>query len=105
MRVQLESPFAGDVPRNRAYALRCLRHSLELGESPFASHLLYPFVLNDEIATDRAAGLKAAFDWLSVAEGMAVYTDYGTSPGMKLAVRRARARHIWIVYRKIGVNP
>ena len=41
IRVILESPYAGDIERNIDYARKCLRHSLLLGESPIASHLLY----------------------------------------------------------------
>ena len=39
--VILESPFAGDVKRNTAYARAALRDSLLRGEAPIASHLLY----------------------------------------------------------------
>ena len=39
--VLLESPYAGYVERNLAYARACMRDCLLRGEAPFASHLLY----------------------------------------------------------------
>lgn len=39
--VLLESPYAGYVERNLAYARACARDCLLRGEAPFASHLLY----------------------------------------------------------------
>lgn len=39
--VMVDSPFAGDVERNIAFARACLRDCLIRGEAPFASHLLY----------------------------------------------------------------
>ena len=39
-RVIIESPYAGEIDKNTAYARRCMRDSLDRGEAPFASHLL-----------------------------------------------------------------
>lgn len=39
--VIVESPYAGDVERNTAYARAAVRDCLMRGEAPFASHLLY----------------------------------------------------------------
>ena len=36
----LESPYAGDVAANVAYARRCLADSVARGEAPLATHLL-----------------------------------------------------------------
>ena len=58
--VLLESPFAGKTPeelaRNREYALEAMRHSLYLGEAPFASHLLYTQMLDDDTPAERMMG-------------------------------------------------
>lgn len=105
MRIMIESPYAGEVQRNYEYAKRALKDSLNRGESPFASHLLYPIVLKDTILTERERGLAAAMEWLDVCDGVAVYQDYGVSPGMRRAMRRAKAKEKMIVYRKIGKNP
>lgn len=39
--VILESPYAGNIEKNVAYARACVRDSLSRGEAPIASHLLY----------------------------------------------------------------
>jgi len=64
-RVIVESPFAGNVERNVAFARACLRDCLMRGEAPFASHLLYtqPGVLNDNIPEERALGINAVLVW------------------------------------------
>ncbi len=39
--VVIESPYAGDVQANVAYAKRCVADCLRRGESPYASHLFF----------------------------------------------------------------
>ena len=39
--VYLESPYAGDIEKNIKYARLCMKDSIDRGEYPFASHLLY----------------------------------------------------------------
>ena len=84
-RVILESPFAGDVETNVRYARLCLRDSLNRGEAPYASHLLYtqPEVLNDDNAEERDWGINAGFQWRAAAHKTVVYTDLGISRGME----------------------
>ena len=57
-RVILESPYAGSVEENVAYARAAVRDSLLRGESPIASHLLYtqPGILRDDVPDERRAG-------------------------------------------------
>lgn len=101
--VILESPFAGDVERNIAYARRCLLDSLERGEAPIASHLLYTQVLDDTILEHRKLGIAAGLAWLEVADAMVVYTDLGISPGMQAAINYAEANlDITIERRSLG---
>lgn len=86
LRVILESPYAGDVERNRLYALTALRDSLDRGEAPFATHLLYPQVLT----TERLQGLNAGLEWIRVAEKSVVYVDYGITEGMRQGMDLAK---------------
>ena len=53
--VYLESPYAGDVEKNIKYARLCMKDSLDRGEYPFASHLLYTQenILNDNDPVER----------------------------------------------------
>lgn len=86
-RVIIESPYAGDVRRNTAYARRAMLHSLRLGEAPFASHLNYTQVLDDTHPEEREMGIEAGLAWRRGASYAAFYLDFEWSPGM----RRARA--------------
>lgn len=91
--VILESPYAGDINRNVAYARAAMRDCLARGDAPAASHLLYtqPGVLDDGNPWERARGIDAGLAWGKVAEATVVYTDLGISKGMGEGVNRAFA--------------
>jgi hypothetical protein len=105
--VILESPYGSPDPaivdRNVAYARRALRNSLEHGEAPIASHLLYtqPGVLNDGVATERRWGIEAGLAWRRKADGAVFYVDYGYSAGMLSARSLYERESIPCVERKI----
>lgn len=103
-RTIIESPFAGDTETHTAYARRCVRDSLLRGESPIASHALYtlPGILRDEIPDERTLGMEAGWAWLSVADQVAIYSDFGISGGMKAGIARAKSHGVPVVYRTIG---
>lgn len=90
--VIIESPYAGDVDRNLAYARAAMADSLRRGEAPFASHLLYtqPGILDDTIPDERQRGIDAGLAWGLVADLTAVYVDLGITSGMTLGIERAR---------------
>ena len=84
MKIILESPYAGkDKERNRCYARRCLHHSLSMGESPLAFHLLYTQVLNDDDKNEREKGMLLSEEWYETAEMVAAYLDFGVTKGMQ----------------------
>ncbi len=85
--VIIESPYAGDIEANVAYARAAMRDSLRRGEYPIASHLLYtqPGILRDEIPEERALGIAAGLAWRTVAEKAVFYVDRGWSSGMLAA--------------------
>lgn len=85
MKTMIESPYAGDIARNVAYARACMADSFSRGEVPFASHLLYPGTLDDLIPEERKKGIEAGYAWGEHAEAVAFYTDLGWSTGMKAA--------------------
>lgn len=101
MRVIIESPFSGDVDANTQYAKECLLDSLNRGECPFASHLLYTQVLNDEMPEERDKGIAAGFEWMHAAEKVIVYQDLGISSGMQLGINNAEHLNIPVIYRNI----
>lgn len=92
--VVIESPFAGDVPRNLRYLRACMRDCLLRGEAPYASHALYtqPGVLDDGKPAERERGIKAGFEWRTVADATVVYSDLGMTTGMKYGIAAAEQR-------------
>lgn len=90
--VLLLSPFAGEVERNVAYARAAMADSIKNhNEAPFASHLLYPQILDDDDPLMREIGLACEHVWLPLANRVVVYIDFGISNGMTLAIDRATA--------------
>lgn len=86
--VILESPFRGetegDQRRNNRYLKLALRDSISRGECPFASHAIYPLALNEQCERDLGItlGLRLGLE----ADFVAVYADYGITPGMEHAI-------------------
>lgn len=102
----IESPYAGSNSMNSmehvTYALKCARHSYEKGETPFASHLLYPRFMNDGIKQERADGIGFGFmigDML--AERAAVYVDNGISAGMARAIEHWKSVGVEVEFRSL----
>jgi len=100
--VIIESPFAGDVEANIAYARKCVADSLARNEAPICSHLLFPQLLNDDIPGERALGIEAGLAWYRVAGKCVVYADRGWSSGMYKGALRAAEHHVAIEVRYIG---
>lgn len=104
--VIVESPFAGDVEYNTAYARRAVRDSLLRGEAPIASHLLYtqPGILRDDVPSERELGIMAGLAWHYAKVKTVVYVDLHISSGMKKGIEVADAAGTKIEYRTIGRN-
>jgi|ERR1019366_3994791 hypothetical protein len=100
--VVIESPYAGDREKNVRYAKACMLDSLKRGEAPYASHLLYTQVLEDSVLEERLQGMYAGFAWGVKADLVAVYTDLGTSEGMKAGIERAINFGQIVVYRQLN---
>src|SRR5882724_4221987 len=81
-RVVIISPYKGAVEENVQYAWQCVLDSLKRHEAPFASHLFYTVVMNDNDPAQRSLGFACEEAWLAVADLAAVYTDRGLSSGM-----------------------
>lgn len=102
-RVILESPYAGDVEANVAYARAAMRDCVMRGEAPIASHLLFtqPGILDDNDERERRLGMDAGLAWLSVAQASVVYTDRGISRGMRHGIDMAKAANVPVEYRQL----
>jgi len=105
--VIVESPYAGDIETNVAYARACVRDALARGEAPFVSHLLYPQpgILRDEVPAERERGIAAAHAWYRAADAAVVYTDRGISRGMEAGIAAATAAGKPVEFRSLGSNP
>ena len=103
--VIIESPFAGDLERNRIYLDRCIRDCLARGESPYASHRMLTAALDDALPHERALGIEAGFAWRGVADATVAYIDYGISRGMQAGIDHATKIGHPIERRAIGLNP
>lgn len=88
------SPYAGAVEDNVVYGRACLFDSLMRFEAPFASHLLYTQVLNDEEPDHRERGLMAGREIMRLADLVAVYMDKGLSEGMRGDINHAHKLRI-----------
>ena len=104
--VILESPYAGDVEANTAYARACVRDSLSRGEAPLASHLLYtqPGILRDDVPEERQRGIEAGLAWAGQAEATVVYTDRGISKGMRYGIANAETAGRPVDYRALQAD-
>lgn len=83
--VIIESPFTGEVGKNVEYAKLAMLDSLNRGEAPIASHLLYTQMLDDNIPEHRTLGIGAGLAWRKVCELPVFYVDRGWSGGMLAA--------------------
>jgi hypothetical protein len=82
--------------RNTYYARAAMLDSLLLGEAPYASHLLYTQVLDDDKPDERERGMSAG---IALSESLlardavhAFYVDLGWSGGMGAAMVALNSR-------------
>ena len=103
--VIVESPFRGnnytEHLEHLVYLNRVLKDSIDRGEAPFASHALYPRVLDDRISDDRMLGIRMGYAWMQRADLVAFYIDRGWSEGMQAAEHEAAILGIPAEFRKL----
>jgi hypothetical protein len=99
--VIIESPYAGDIGQNVAYARLCMKDCFARGEYPFASHLLYPQIYDDANPDERRLGMEGGQAWMEVAGKVVVYLDLGLSPGMKIGIEAASKEGKVIEFRNL----
>lgn len=103
VRVILESPSEERLEESVIYARRALKDSLDRGEAPFSSYLLYAQE-NDFL---KEIGNKSMLNqvWTPVSIKTVVYMDYGLSDSMKENLKKAHKAGIPYEERYIGRNP
>ena len=106
--VILESPYGNsdpiEVEKNLIYARLALEDCLmNFDEAPFASHLLYTQVLDDQNPRQRKMGIEAGLEWGLYAYAAVFYVDRGWSEGMRQAELRHRKDQTRIITRELPV--
>ena len=96
-KVYVCSPFAGDVKVNTINARRYCAFAVKEGYIPFASHLLYPQFLSDDVKAERELGLFMGIVFLDGCKEVWVFGNRITN-GMAAEIARAKARKIVIRY-------
>ena len=104
-RVVIESPYAGDIQRNLAYAKLAMADSIYRGEAPYASHLLYTQILHDEDPEERKLGIDMGRAWIEAADLVAFYVDFGFSPGMTSCLVKLKNRTLRVPHEVRKINP
>ena len=104
IRVEIESPFAGEVETNIGYARACVMDCLKRGEAPYASHLFFTQdgILDDTVPEERKLGMEAGKVWAAAAEKSVIYIDRGMSGGMKWGIEEAKKVGRPVEYRELG---
>ena len=106
--VFLCSPYAANklhtVSDHVVYARRAMSDSLSRGEAPFASHLLYPQILDDSDPSSHILGIDASQVFLLAAVRLVVYADLGVSSGMEKEIEIARTWECPVVFRHLDLQ-
>lgn len=99
------SPLSADTEEetaaNERYAEQCMQHAFGLGEAPFASHLLYPRVLDDKRPEERKLGMAAGHAWVPCGHVAGCYLDRGMSDGMRDDVAEAVRWGVRVEFRSV----
>lgn len=96
-RVVIESPYRGKTQAETdtylEYLRAVFRDCYKRGESAIASHAVWPQAFGtdhqDDVAAEKQHGLKAGHAWISAADALVVYHDYGVTPGMVEGIQSA----------------
>lgn len=102
-RVFVCSPYRGDVAANVEVARAACREVLRQGDAPFAPHLLYPDLLDDDDRSERAVGIEAGRRWLAMAHEVLVVGP--VTAGMREEIATAEALGIPVRYAAPPATP
>ena len=79
--VYVASPLSGDVEKNLDFARQACLSAMAQGVTPFAPHLLYPQMLDDNDPVQRELGMKMGNQMLALCDELWLCGDR-ISPGM-----------------------
>ena len=86
--VYIASPLSGDVEQNLDFARQACLSAMAQGVTPFAPHLLYPQMLDDNDPVQRELGMKMGNQMLALCDELWLCGDRissGMASEMKLA--------------------
>lgn len=97
-RIFLCSPLRGAYVANVQMARDLARLATRAGVAVYAPHLLYPQFLNDQVTTDREAGIQSGLAFLPACHELWVYDAHGVSEGMSAEIAHAQELGIPVRY-------
>jgi len=93
MKIFVCSPYRGDVKNNVKNAQDYCKWVVKQGHIPFAPHLIYPQFLDDNVESERNAGIQAGKTFMLDCDAVWVFGSKMTS-GMKHEVNYAQENDI-----------
>jgi len=66
--IYIASPLSGDVEQNLDFARQACRYAVAQGVTPFAPHLLYPQMLDDNDPAERQLGIDMGNQMLELCD-------------------------------------
>lgn len=91
------SPYARDIRKNTAAAIRFCRYVIDFGAMPVASHLLYPQILDDRSNDEREMRLMFGMALLALCDEAWVFGST-VSSGMEAEIAEAKRLNIPVRY-------
>ena len=91
------SPYSGDIAYNVEVARSLCRMALLRECAPFAPHLLYPQMLDDDAPNEREAGIRAGLEFMAVCDEVWAFTRNGVSSGMRREIEHAHKLGLRVV--------
>lgn len=99
--VYIASPLSGNVEENLQFARQACLNAMAQGVTPFAPHLIYPQMLDDNNPAQRELGMKMGNQMLALCDELWLCGDR-ISPGM--AAEEQLAKELDIPVRDISTE-
>lgn len=99
--VYIASPLSGDTETNLYFARQACLNAMAQGVTPFAPHLLYPQLLDDNDPAQRELGMKMGNQMLGMCDELWLCGDI-ISPGM--AAEKRLAAELDIPVRRVSME-
>ena len=99
--VYIASPLSGDVEQNLGFARQACLNAMAQGVTPFAPHLLYPQMLDDNDPAQRKLGMNMGDQMLALCDELWLCGDV-ISSGM--AAEEQLAKELDIPVRSVGTE-